>query len=58
MTTKPLTSDGYGIEQLGFVRRTCLYMAAKLGALLDEIVVVGGLVPYLLVDQEKATGTC
>ena len=53
MTSKPSTSDGYGIEQLGFVRRTCLYMATKLGDLLDEIVVVGGLVPYLLVDQEN-----
>ena len=53
MTSKPSTSDGYGAEQLGFVRRTCLYMARKLGDLLDEIVVVGGLVPYLLVDQEN-----
>ena len=53
MISKPSTSDGYGIEQLGFVHRTCLYMATKLGDLLDEIVVVGGLVPYLLVDQEN-----
>ncbi|MDE0080560.1 MAG: hypothetical protein OXO50_23770 [Caldilineaceae bacterium] len=28
-------------------------MATKLGDLLDEIVVVGGLAPYLLVDQEN-----
>ena len=28
-------------------------MATKLGDLLDEIVVVGGLVPYLLIDQEN-----
>ena len=27
-------------------------MATKLGDLLGEIVVVGGLVPYLLIDQE------
>ena len=53
MISKPSTRDGYGIEQLGFVHRTCLYMATKLGDLLDEIVVVGGLVPYLLVDQEN-----
>ena len=51
MFTKPSTGHGYGIEQLVFVRRTCLYLATKLGDLLDEIVVVGGLVPYLLVDQ-------
>ncbi|MDE0632111.1 MAG: hypothetical protein OXH73_11470 [Caldilineaceae bacterium] len=53
MLSKPSTSDGYGIEQLGLVRQTCLYMATKLGDLLDEIVVVGGLAPYLLVDQEN-----
>lgn len=51
--SKPLTGDGYGIEQLGFVHRTCLYMATKLGGLLDEFVVAGGLVPYFLVDQEN-----
>jgi len=28
-------------------------MATKLGDLLDEIVVIGGLVPYLLIDQEN-----
>lgn len=53
MLSKPSTSDGYGIEQLVLVHRTCLYMATKLGDLLDEIVVVGGLAPYLLVDQEN-----
>ncbi len=53
MRAKPSTSDGYGIEQVASVHRTCLYMATKLGDLLDEIVVVGGLVPYLLVDQEN-----
>ena len=41
------------MEQLVVVRRTCLHIATKLGDLLDEIVVVGGLVPYLLVDQEN-----
>ena len=53
MLAKPSSSDGYGFEQLQGVHRTCLYMAARLGDLLDEIVVVGGLVPYLLVDQES-----
>ena len=53
MISKPSTRDGYGIEQLGFVHRTCLYMATRLGDLLDDIVVVGGLVPYLLVDQQN-----
>ena len=53
MVAKPATRDGYGSEQLALVRRTCLYMATRLGDLLDEIVVVGGLVPYLLIDQEE-----
>ena len=53
MISKPSTGDGYGYEQLGFVRRTCLYIATKLGDLLDEIVVVGGLAPNLLIDQEN-----
>ena len=52
MATKPSTSGGYNVGQVGFVRGTCLYVVTKLGDLLDEIVVVGGLVPYLLVDQE------
>ena len=53
MISKPSIGDGYGTEQLGFVQSTCIYLATKLGDLLDEIVVVGGLVPYLLVDQEN-----
>ena len=53
MLPKPSTREGYGIEQVASVHRTCLYIATKLGDLLDEIVVVGGLVPYLLVDQEN-----
>lgn len=53
MPSKPSSSDGYSGSQLGRVRQTCLHMATKLGDLLDEIVVVGGLVPYLLIDQEN-----
>ncbi len=53
MMSKPATGDGYDRDQLDQVRRTCLYIATKLGDLLDEIVVVGGLVPNLLVDQNN-----
>ena len=52
MTAKPTTRDGYSSEQLDIVTRACLYVFTKLGDLLDEVVVVGGLVPYLLVDQD------
>ena len=53
MTSKPQSIDGYGSEELKQVLQTCLFLATKLGDLLDEIVLVGGLVPYLLVDQEN-----
>lgn len=46
--TKP-----YSRAQLERVRGTCLYVATKLGELLDEVVVVGGLVPSLIIDQGK-----
>ena len=53
MIPKPSTADGYGSEPLRYVRGACLYVATKLGDLLPDIVVVGGLVPYLLVDQDN-----
>ena len=53
MTSKPSSSAGYSNQGLDRVRQVCLYMATKLGDLLEEIVVVGGLVPYLLVDQDN-----
>ncbi len=37
---------------MALVRSTCLYVATKLGDLLDDVVIVGGFVPSLLVDQE------
>jgi len=43
----------YSRAQLDRVRATCLYVATKLGDLLDEVVVVGGLVPSLIIDQRK-----
>lgn len=52
MSAKPTTRDGYSSEQLDIVTRACLYVFTKLGDLCDEVVVVGGLVPYLLVDQD------
>ena len=50
--SKPWAADGYDPAQSAHVRATCLYVATKLGDLLEEVVVVGGLVPYLLVDQD------
>ncbi len=52
MPEKPTTAAGYPPDQVARVKSTCLYLATKLGDLMDEIVVVGGLVPSLLIDQE------
>ncbi|HKZ20356.1 MAG TPA: hypothetical protein VJQ57_09615 [Acidimicrobiia bacterium] len=51
MPEKPGTAEGYRSDQLALVRTTCLYVATKLGDLSNELVVVGGLVPSLLIDQ-------
>ncbi|MCL2723788.1 MAG: hypothetical protein FWD69_05065 [Polyangiaceae bacterium] len=59
---KPTTAAGYASNQVANVRAACLYLATKVGDLLDELVIVGGLVPTLLIDQsqdgvEKHVGT-
>ncbi len=51
MAKKPRTASGYDKAHVTHVRATCLYVATKLGDLLDQVVVVGGLVPSLLIDQ-------
>ncbi|MGE0082697.1 MAG: hypothetical protein AB7U81_15560 [Thiohalomonadaceae bacterium] len=56
MTAKPTTADGYPPGQVARVRATCLYLATKLGDLMPEMVVVGGLVPALLIDQHNLPG--
>ena len=52
MPEKPSFASEYRKEQAELVRQTCLYVATKLGDLLDELVVVGGLVPSLLIPEE------
>jgi hypothetical protein len=59
---KPRTAAGYDRAHVTKVRETCLYLATKLGDILDELVIVGGLVPSLIIDQtsdaiEKHVGT-
>jgi hypothetical protein len=53
MGEKSARASEYESEQLQFARATCLYVATKLGDLMDDLVVVGGLVPSLIVDQES-----
>jgi hypothetical protein len=52
MPDKPKRASDYMSEHVELVRATCLYVATKLGDLMDELVVVGGLVPSLLIDHE------
>ena len=52
--TKPQTARGYTPGHLTQVRATCLYLASILGDLLDELVIVGGLVPSLLIDARRS----
>jgi hypothetical protein len=53
MVDKPTTASGYDAQQTARVRALCLYVATKLGDLMDDLVIAGGLVPTLLVDQEQ-----
>lgn len=46
MADKPRRAADYKSEQVELVRATCLYVATKLGSMMDDIVVVGGLVSY------------
>ena len=50
--TKPPTSDGYDLATTRHARATCLYVATKLGDLMDNMVLIGGLVPSLLIPQD------
>ena len=53
MADRPRRASDYKSEQVPLVRATCLYVATKLRDLMDELVVVGGLVPSLLIDQDR-----
>ena len=53
MVGKPSYASEYRPEQVILVHQTCLYIATKLGDLLDELVVVGGLVPSLLMPKKS-----
>lgn len=53
MQRKPTSQDRYSGEHLERVHSACLYVATKLGDLIDHIVIVGGLAPSLQIDQSK-----
>jgi len=55
MPNKPLTRSGYTPEETEQVIASTLSIAVVLGDLLDEVCVVGGLVPTLLIDQRRTS---
>lgn len=52
MNQKPTSQAGYDSGTLARVHSTCLYIATILGNVLDDIVIVGGFAPNLLVNRE------
>jgi hypothetical protein len=58
---KPRHLSGYSREETEQVEAACLTVAVTLGALMDRLCIVGGLVPSLLIDRElgpdSETGT-
>lgn len=53
MDDHPLTAGDYGPEDLRRVKAGCLEVSTRLSGLLDEMVIVGGVVPALLIDLAK-----
>jgi hypothetical protein len=51
MAEKPKHAAGYSPDHVELVRMTCLHIATKLGEFLDDMVIVGGLAPSLMIDQ-------
>lgn len=49
---KPRHRSGYSREETEQVEAACLTVAVTLGALMDRLCIVGGLVPSLLIDRE------
>jgi Nucleotidyl transferase AbiEii toxin, Type IV TA system len=56
---KPRDRSGYRPAETEQVKSACLTVAVTLGALMDELCIVGGLVPTLLIDHQAqaAPGT-
>lgn len=54
MPEKPSTYAGYPPKQVELVHSACLTLATRVGELLEDLVIVGGVAPSLLVPQESA----
>jgi hypothetical protein len=51
---KPRRASDYKSEQTELVRATCLYVATRLGSLLDKVVFLGGATTSLLITDPAA----
>lgn len=51
MADKPKRASEYKSQQMELVRATCLYVATKLGDMMEDLLIIGGLVPSLIVEQ-------
>ncbi len=52
---KPRHRSGYGAEDAEQVRAVCLTVAVTLGAYLNDVCIVGGFVPALLIDTTRTS---
>ena len=55
MTDKPRLAEDYTPEMTETAKETLLYIATTLGDLQDQIVLVGGLVPSLIIPDKLHT---
>jgi len=55
--TKPKVKESYSPKDVQLVRSACLTLATYLGSFLEDLVVIGGLVPTLLIPRESLAAT-
>lgn len=48
-------ANQYSPDFLEKVKSVCLYLATKLGDIMNEVTIVGGLVPSLIIEQEESS---
>jgi len=53
MPEKPSRATDYSKAQIQLVKETCLYIATVLEDYMEQVVIVGGLVPSILIDQKN-----
>jgi hypothetical protein len=53
MPEKPSRAADYSKAQIQLVKETCLYIATVLGDYMEQVVIVGGLVPSIIIDQKN-----